>query len=210
MSLDKDDNPFDESDDEEGATKPKRGATSSKLSSTDDPFARSLLLKAGRNSNNVLYFVDHSRLHNNGNGLLPDERNALAGSFESAKYEEELLNQKLTQLNTAANQLLSEPLNTDIFTILEKEEHVMTSLNQELESARELVVDEKIKKQIKTRLDAMTAQWRKRKRICMDFLMLMEEMTEGTVSIKKCMSGELFEMFKCLMPSTWYEIILLF
>lgn len=36
----------------------------------------------------------------------------------------------------------------------------------------------------------MATQWRKRKRICMDFLIMMEESTEGTVSAKKCLAGD--------------------
>ena len=36
----------------------------------------------------------------------------------------------------------------------------------------------------------MATQWRKRKRICMDFLIMMEESTEGTISAKKCLAGD--------------------
>jgi hypothetical protein len=36
----------------------------------------------------------------------------------------------------------------------------------------------------------MTGQWRKRRRICMDFLIAMEENTEGIVSVKKCLGGD--------------------
>jgi len=36
----------------------------------------------------------------------------------------------------------------------------------------------------------MAQQWRKRKRLCMEFLITMEESTEGTISAKKCLAGD--------------------
>ena len=36
----------------------------------------------------------------------------------------------------------------------------------------------------------MSAVWRKRKRQCYEFITNMEESTEGTISLKKCLKGE--------------------
>ena len=44
--------------------------------------------------------------------------------------------------------------------------------------------------QIKRRIDTMVTHWRKRRRICMDFLFSMEEHTDGTISAKKCLQGD--------------------
>eukprot|EP00957_Ditylum_brightwellii_P103954 7920896-Ditylum_brightwellii.AAC.1 len=63
----------------------------------------------------------------------------------------------------------------------------MSELRGKLDNARELVVNEKRKRQIQKKVGVMTAHWRKRRRLCMDFLMMMEESTEGTVSVKKCL-----------------------
>ena len=61
-------NPFaDDSDDEGGNSSAKRA----KKSGSSDEYAGSLHLKEGRNLNNNLYYVDHTKLANNGNGLLP-------------------------------------------------------------------------------------------------------------------------------------------
>ena len=56
------------SDDEDGGKKSKKGK---KSSGSGDGYAGSLLLKEGRSVNATLYYVDHSKLANNGNGLLP-------------------------------------------------------------------------------------------------------------------------------------------
>ena len=36
----------------------------------------------------------------------------------------------------------------------------------------------------------MGSTWRKRKRSCMEFLMNMEEATDGKVDVKKCLKGD--------------------
>lgn len=60
----------------------------------------------------------------------------------------------------------------------------------ELEAARKFKVNEKHRQQLKQRIFVMTAEWRKRRRICMDFLTSMEDSTEGTVNARKCLSGD--------------------
>lgn len=51
-------------------------------------------------------------------------------------------------------------------------------------------MNEKHKKRTKNRIDSMVAQWRQRKRLAMNFLLQMEESTEGSISAKKCLSGD--------------------
>ena len=67
-------NPFaDDSDDEEdGGKKKKKGGK--KSSSGGDEHTGSLRIKEGRNVNTTLYYTDHTKLANNGNGLLPEDR----------------------------------------------------------------------------------------------------------------------------------------
>mmetsp|Transcript_12594 Transcript_12594/g.17356 ORF Transcript_12594/g.17356 Transcript_12594/m.17356 type:complete len:211 (-) Transcript_12594:120-752(-) len=180
------DNPFDHDSDDEDEKKKKKNATPT---SSNDPYTGSLLLKTGRNSNTTLYYTDHSKLHNSGNGLLPDERNELAGNFEQSKAEEEVLRANLKSITATTEKLNSEPTNEEAVSKLEVQEREITELRGELESARELVVNEKRKRQIEKRNSLMTTHWRKRRRLCMDFLIMMEESTEGTVSVKKCLKG---------------------
>lgn len=46
--------------------------------------------------------------------------------------------------------------------------------------------NEKRRKILKKVVENVNLQWRKRKRINMPFLNMMEDVTEGTISVKKC------------------------
>jgi hypothetical protein len=63
-------------------------------------------------------------------------------------------------------------------------------LAERVEAGRKLKVNEKHKVKVKRGIESMTAQWRKRRRICMDFLISMEESSDGSISMKKCLSGD--------------------
>ena len=186
MALDRNENPFDESDDEDSEPK----ATKKSKPSSDDPYASSLAFKAGRNANTCLYFVDHTKQKNNGDGLEPDQRNQLACDSAKADADHLALSASLQRMTAEATQLLSEPTNEEASATLELQESAMKSIRDQLEDARKLKINEKHKKQTKKRIESMAAQWRKRKRLCMDFLITMEESTEGTLTVKKCLAGD--------------------
>ena len=50
--------------------------------------------------------------------------------------------------------------------------------------------DEKQAKGLQKAIDSMGGTWRKRKRSCMEFLMNMEDATDGKVDVKKCLKGD--------------------
>ena len=50
--------------------------------------------------------------------------------------------------------------------------------------------DEKHVKLVKKELESKASVWRKRKRMCTEFLSNMEECTDGTISLKKCLKGD--------------------
>lgn len=176
---------FADSDDEEGSGKKKP-----KKSGSDDKYANSLIFKSGRNSNTSLYYTDHSKLKNNGNGLEPDARNDLLGEKGKAELEETTLKADIAKAEAETKKLLSEPTNEEAAAKLQKEEAEMSVLREKVQDARKLKVNEKHKMKTKRNIDAMTAQWRKRKRLSLDFLIVMEESTEGTITMKKCLSGD--------------------
>ena len=89
-----------------------------------------------------------------------------------------------------ATQLLSEPTNEQIAALLETEEDDVATLKVQVEEALKLKVNEKHKQKTKSNIQKMAVQWRKRKRMCMEFLIRMEEITDGTVQAKKCLSGD--------------------
>ena len=198
-------NQFADSDDEDDRSTSKK---KSKIGSSDDEYAGSLSIKAGRNANTTLYYCDYSSLTNNGNGLLPDDRNTLLSDHEIAKAEMQSQDNCIKSMTAEASKLLSEPTNEELTALFEEMEENVTSLREEVESAQELKGFEKHKVKVNKRVDTMAAQWRKRKRVCMDFLVAMEENTEGSISTKKCLSGDgqiyigkLFQHKKCTEES---------
>jgi hypothetical protein len=178
---------FVDSDDEDGesASGKKKKATIA----CDDDYAGSLAIKGGRNSNTTLYYCDYSKLTNKGNGLLPDDRNTLLSDHEAAKAELQSKNDIIQTMTTETMKLLSEPTNEDATTCLEEAESHTEKLRENVEAAQEFKSFEKKRIEVKQRIDVMTAQWRKRRRLCMDFLIAMEDNTDGTVSVKNCLSG---------------------
>ena len=127
-------------------------------------------LKAGRNANTTLYYVDYSRLFNNGNDLLPEDKNDLVFTNEKAKAELEASNLICKQMTAETTKLLSEPTNADDVVVLEKEEAEVAELRNQVEESRGLESNEKHRKELKKRIQVVTFQWRNRRRTCMDFL----------------------------------------
>jgi hypothetical protein len=187
MGLDSDisANPFADSDDEDDGKKPKQKDTKA----FGDTFAGSLTVKAGKSANATLYYVEYNKAKN-GNGLEFDERNELWTKVALAQEQETALISSLKQMADETKKLLSEPTNEDATTRLDREELALAELKTLVEDASKLQVNETHKKQVKRRIENMTAQWRKRRRICMEFLISMEENTDGTISAKKCLAGD--------------------
>jgi len=209
------DNPFaDDSDDEDEKSSKKKSTSNT---STDE-YAGSIRVKEGRNSNNTLYYVDHSKLQNNGNGLLPEARNELFSNLELSKQELAVLGQKHKQISSDTAQLLSEPKNEELETELQELANKIEIMDNSLEEARAHasskfvlclcfvfvdllllentlltisisthesvpLIDAKHAKQMKSLTTKMSSEWRKRKRLCNEFIMNMEEATDGTISV---------------------------
>jgi hypothetical protein len=127
------DNPFAGDSDEEDE-KPSKKKSAAKKST--DEYAGSLRVKEGRNANNTLYYVDHTKLQNNGNGLLPEDRNDLFSNLEKSKQELAVLGQKHKQICSDTAQLLSEPKNEELETELQGLANKMETVDNGLEEAR--------------------------------------------------------------------------
>ena len=179
MALDSNDdkNPFVDSDkDEDSTEKP----------SSHEPYEASLTFKPGKKQSTNLYYVDHTKLK----GLDHHERDALFQDCATATAEKDALQQRLKLLTDKGNKLLSEPTNEEIEELLETEGKVVSALQGQVEEAKKLQINQKHKEKTKRNIQKMAAQWRKRKRMCMDFLINMEEITDGSVRATKCFSGD--------------------
>jgi len=179
--------PFADSDDEDAPTKANMSKTAS---ASGHPLDGSLSTKAGKTPNATLYYVDHKKQKNNGNGLEPQVRNELASALAQAQAEETALKESLKQTTIEIDKLLSEPTNEEAVALLEAEEAELKNVHAKAEEARKHKVNEKTKQRLKRSIESMAAQWRKRRRICMEFLVAMEENTEGSISVKKCLAGD--------------------
>ena len=56
--------------------------------------------------------------------------------------------------------------------------------------SRQFAGNEKKREQTKKRIRNLADVWWKRRRQCTDFLQGMEDATEGTISVKKCLAGD--------------------
>ena len=154
-----------------------------------DKYKSSLLKKVGRNNNTTLYYVNYNKLENNGNGLVPEERNILIAAVQKSDLEKQTLLNELKKIDETTKKLLSEPTNKETDVMIEAEERNINTMKESIESLRTYAVNEITRKKIIKRIDEVSSQWRKRRKICTDFLILMEESTDGTVSMKKCLAG---------------------
>lgn len=128
-------NPFaEDSDDDEDEKKSSKKKSASKKPS--DEWAGSIRVKPGRNANNTLYFVDHTKQANNGNGLLPEDKNQLYSNLEKSKQEHAVLGQKHKQISANTSQLLSEPKNEALESELHELTNKMEVVDKSLEEAR--------------------------------------------------------------------------
>jgi len=188
-------NCFDDSDDDDGNAGKKGGKKEKKKSGADDDggdgenfqYDGSLVLKSGKTP---IYYVDHTKTKNNGDGLEPEAKMELEMAFQNAKHTENALKQHYSDVTAQKTKLLSEPTNAEAVELLENEESELKGLEEQVSAARGYKANEKRKLALKRGIAGMTAQWRKRRRICMDFLIAMEENTDGSVSVKKCIAGD--------------------
>ena len=195
MALDKDNaNQFaDSDDDEEEDEKPK---TKKGKAGKDEPigieansYKGSLCFKPGKGSNSSIYYVKYV-VAKNGNGLDRDEKNQLAAKLAEAQAQVVSLKATLQQTRTETQTLLAQPTNEQAVLRIDEEGTALQQLDTKVQDARQLKVDEKSLQKIKRRVNNMVSHWRKRRRLCMDFLYSMEEHTDGTISAKKCLAGD--------------------
>lgn len=191
MSLDpnKDKTLFAASDDDEDE-KVAPSKSKAKKETSADPYAASLVLKPGRNANTCLFYVDYNKQPNQGNGLVPVDKNTLYAASAQSDAEKQRLGLEMVQVRATTAQLLSEPTNEEVTLLMETQQATLVEWQEKVESARQFEADAKRQAQIKRRLQHMTAEWRKRRRMCLDFLSTMEEMTEGTIRRSKCLAGD--------------------
>jgi len=176
-------NPFgDDSDDEDGGEK-----ASKKNKESTEPYSGSLIFKAGKNLSTNLYFVDHTKIKE----MDYDELNTLVNNLANAKAEMQGMEATIKSHAEAARKLLAEPTNEELTLQLDSQEKLITEdLEVQVAEKRKLKVNEKHRERTKKNIEYQAAQWRQRRRACLEFLTNLEEMTDGTISRAKCLKGD--------------------
>jgi len=173
--------------DEEDEIKPTKQASAANATAAP---RESLLFKAAKHTSASLYYVNYQAMSNNGNGLNLDDRNELFASVAVTQTEQQTLQLNLQTLQNDITRLLSEPVNMDLETLLVKGESSLESIHEQVEEARKVLVDVKHVQSLKRRIQHMTTEWRKRRRLCMNTLVNLEEASDGSISATKCLKGD--------------------
>ena len=175
-------NLFAESDEEDTPS-----LTTSKFS---DKYYETLRIKAGRNTSNTLYYVNYNKSTSHGNGLLPEDRNELLSKHDQVKAKNFEISESLQYIIDETEKLLSEHPNTEAVANLEVLENDVDVLQDKVQTARKLKVNESHRNKVESQIKKMKEHWKKRKRICMDFIFNMDDLSDGVITSKKCFSGD--------------------
>eukprot|EP00536_Pseudo-nitzschia_multiseries_P009824 jgi/Psemu1/325786/estExt_fgenesh1_pg.C_2860001 len=181
----RDEDVFNASDDENSHDE-KCHVTPQKKSDSKEPYAGSLVFKAGRNAKSNIYYVDYTKIKEMDN----DSRQELASKVAVAKGEHGQLILNLRQAVAKTTQFLSEPSNDELGGLLSESEKAVTKLKADVNDAKALMVNEGHRKKLKRRIQSMAGHYRKRKQLCCSFLSSLEEVSDGTISKKKCLNGD--------------------
>ena len=193
-------NDSDSDDDAFVSKKKKKAKTTTKTSdmslssvsngSEAQEYSMTVRVKLGRNGNTTLYYLNQSKLENEGDGLDAGERHKLVAAEQHASEALKNLFNECKSMQQETTKLLSESKNEELDTLLREKEDELNCVKGDLTNAQGFKENASRRKNLKRRVDKMASQWFQRKRKCLDFLDMMEENTEGIVSKKKCLSGK--------------------
>ena len=186
MSMDgRDDDIFNASDDDDDDDDMERVPKKKKCDSKE-AYEGSLVFKAGKSVASNLYYVDYTKIKE----MDSEARQELAGKAAIGKGEREHLTFALKQAGLKTKQLLSEPTNDELMGLLSESEKNVSSLIENVNDAKALMVNESHKNKFKRRIQSMAGHYRKRKQLCCSFLSTLEEVSDGTISRNKCLKGD--------------------
>ena len=148
-----------------------------------------LFSKLSRHSNSTLYFVNYSKLENHGNGLSIQDRGKLdAALFQSIESVKQIQARQANIMLDVQNLLLT-PKNAELDVMLSNCKSDVSRLNERLELYRTFEDNERKRKKILSNINHFASHWKKRRHICMEVLNMLQDCTEGAISVKKCLSG---------------------
>lgn len=153
-------------------------------------YKNSLQKKYGRSANGTLFFVNQSTLENKGNALPPHEQSERIGEYKKLEMDIESKQNQITHMKQDTTRLNSEPTNQEATTQIKTLEQEISKIEEELQQAQKYLKNAQQKELLEKNVVYMKDYWFKRKKKCVDFLSQMDDWTEGTVSMKKCLKGD--------------------
>jgi hypothetical protein len=177
---------FVDTDHESEDDEPRKIATIKKSAPVD---TKNLSFKSGKGSNSGLHYVNYDNAKGGGRLNAEDKNKLLA---DSAKANAKLvdMNRTLSTTRSTIEKLVSEPMNSELNILLKNAEAESSVMSGQLEEARKLTVNVQYIHRTKKKIEYYASFWRKRRKLCADFLITLEELTDGTVSLKKCQAGD--------------------
>lgn len=161
---------------------------------------------AGRASTSTLYYVNYSKLSNNGNGLpLGCQKKLEADLYGATALSDDLLLTEASILSKC-RKLLLEPTNESADMLVEKYQSDGISLLAKVAYYQSLADNEKKRKHTLTKINWFLLHWKRRRKICVDFLTMLEECTDGSINLKKCLAGAgqvEIESDECVAKEAW-------
>ena len=144
-----------------------------------------LIFKHGKNTKSNLYYVDYTQKSER----TAEERQSLSAKTASTNSDLERLKNTLKVTNDQTKKLQSEPTNDQLNSLLNDMEKEVSELVENVDQAQSLIVNEPDKNALKRKQQKLLGDYGKRKRVCMDGLSNIEEMSDGAISSKKILSG---------------------
>jgi hypothetical protein len=176
-------NPFDNDSDDEDKLALEEGTRDD---GNDFYGRRTLIFKAGRNPQTSLYYFNYKKMK----ALDDEECQSLFGARASAISEASILKLDLATTQSTTRDLMSEPTNVELISLLQKAEDDVATLKEQVDDSRKLQVHTGTRIARQKKIQKMAAHWNKRKRMCLSFLSTLEENTDGAVTIQKSLAGE--------------------
>ena len=149
----------------------------------------SLHFKAGHSSTSTLFYVNYSKLTNNGNRLPLETRKKLEGDLNHISVIEDDLKAKVVRILSTCSQLVLEPTNDEVEILLEQQQSDVSFLLEKLEFYKTLEDNRRKRLNTKKNVDKYLLHWKIRRKLCVDFLTMLEECTDGSINVKKCLAG---------------------
>lgn len=148
-----------------------------------------LMFKEGRNVNASVYYLRQGILDHHGAGMDPEERQEWYIKINNINLEKGDMIRDIQAIEREMDILRCQPLNRDLNANLRSFESSIDSLYRQVKEADQYKLNKIKIEKLKRCIEHISLAWRKRKMLCIDFLHLLEDNTDGAMCAKQCFNG---------------------